>query len=80
VFISAVTQKGIMELKDLLWKALNAESNKIAAITHEESIVHRNKDISLLQHEMLVEGEDEEIEFLDDDEYEIEDYEEEEWD
>ena len=42
--------------------------------------MHRNKDISLLQHEMLVEGEDEEIEFLDDDEYEIEDYEEEEWD
>lgn len=80
VFISAVTQKGIMELKDLLWKALNAESNKIAAITHEESIVHRNKDISLLQREMEVEGEDDDIEFLDEDEYEIEDYEEEDWD
>jgi GTP-binding protein len=80
VFISAVAQKGITELKDLLWSALNAESNKIAAITHEESIVHRNKDISKLQYEMQDEGEDEDIEFLDEDEYEIEDYEEEEWD
>jgi GTP-binding protein len=80
VFISAVAQKGITELKDLLWAALNAESNKIAAITHEESIVHRNKDIALLQHEMQDEGEDEEIEILDEDEYEIEDYDEEEWD
>jgi GTP-binding protein len=79
VFISAVTQKGIMELKDLLWKALNAESNKIAAITHEESIVHRNKDVSMLQREMQIEGEDDEIEFLDEDEYEIEDWEEEDW-
>ena len=80
VFISAVAQKGITELKDLLWSALNAESNKIAAITHEESIVHRNKDIAKLQYEMQDEGEDDEIEFLDEDEYEIEDYEEEEWD
>jgi GTP-binding protein len=80
VFISAVAQKGITELKDLLWSALNAESNKIAAITHEESIVHRNKDIATLQYEMQDEGEDDEIEFLDEDEYEIEDYDEEEWD
>jgi GTP-binding protein len=80
VFISAVAQKGITELKDLLWTALNAESNKIAAITHEESIVHRNKDIAWLQHEMQDEGEDDEIEFLDEDEYEIEDIEEEDWD
>ena len=79
VFISAVAQKGITELKDLLWAALNAESNKIAAITHEESIVHRNKDITWLQHEMQDEGEDDEIEFLDEDEYEIEDWEEEDW-
>lgn len=42
--------------------------------------MHRNKDISLLQREMQIEGEDEDIEFLDEDEYEIEDYEEEEWD
>ena len=80
VFISAVAQKGITELKDLLWSALNAESNKIAAITHEERIVHRNKDITWLQHEMQDEGEDDEIEFLDEDDYEIEDYDEEDWD
>ena len=46
---------------------------------NEESIVHRNKDIALLQHEMQDEGEDEEIEFLDEGEYEIEDWEEEDW-
>ncbi len=74
IFISAVAQKGITELKDMLWTALNAESNKIAAITHEESIVHRNKDMAFLRDEMQDEGEDNEIEFLDDDEYEIEDW------
>lgn len=57
VFISAVAQKGLTELKDVLWQALNNESNKIAAITHEESIVHRNKDMGWLQEEMEEEGE-----------------------
>lgn len=57
VFISAVAQKGLTELKDVLWQALNNESNKIAAITHEESIVLRNKDMGWLQEEMEEEGE-----------------------
>lgn len=57
VFISAVAQKGLTELKDVLWQALNNESNKIAAITHEESIVHRNKDMGWLLEEMEEEGE-----------------------
>jgi len=67
VFISAVTGSGLAELKDLLWKAMNSESNKIAAITQQESIVHRNKDIYAFRQEMQDEGEDEEIEILDDD-------------
>ena len=35
VFISAVTGSGIEELKDLLWKELNAESNKLSNIVTE---------------------------------------------
>ena len=42
--------------------------------------VSQGKDIATLQYEMQDEGEDDEIEFLDEDEYEIEDYDEEEWD
>jgi len=29
IFISSVIQKGVQELKDLLWKVLNEENNKI---------------------------------------------------
>ncbi len=82
VFISAVAQKGLTELKDVLWQALNNESNKIAAITHGESIVHRNKDMGWLQEEMEEEGEaqpiivdDIEDTDLDDDEIEWIDFE-----
>ena len=59
-----------MELKDLLWAAMNSESNKLAAITHEEKIVHRNKDIAALQQELEDMGEDEEIEFIDEEDIE----------
>ena len=79
VFISAVTGDGLGELKDLLWKALNSESNKLAAITQQETIVHRNKDIAAFRQELLDEGEDEEIEILDDDFIEDADEEEENW-
>ena len=67
VFISAVTGSGLNQLKDLLWTALNSESNKLAAITQQETIVHRNKDLAAFRQELLDEGEDEEIEILDDD-------------
>lgn len=70
IFISAVAGFGISQLKDILWTALNSESNKLQAITQQESIVHRNKDLQWLQSEMQDEGEDEEIEFLDEDELE----------
>lgn len=79
VFISAVSGKGIVELKDVLWKAMNSESNKLQAIAHSDSIVHRNKDLSWLSAEMEDEGEDEEIEILDEEALEdideLEDYE-----
>lgn len=76
VFISAVAQKGLSELKDVLWAALNSESNKLQAITQQETIVHRNKDLSMLQQELEDMGEDEEIEFLDEEKMDIEDIEE----
>ena len=77
IFISAVAQRGLTELKDILWKALNSESNKLRAITQQETIVHRNKDLSKLQQELEDMGEDEDIEFIDEEEIEdIEDIEE----
>ena len=66
IFISAVANKGIAQLKDILWEALNSESNKLTAISQQESIVHRNKDLSYLRQEMEDMGEDEEIEFIED--------------
>jgi len=65
VFISAVAGQGIVQLKDLLWEALNCESNKLQAICQQDSLVHRNKDLEWLQQELADEGEDEEIEILD---------------
>ena len=74
VFISAVTGFGLDELKDVLWRELNAESNKLAAITTSESIVHRDKDMSVFADEMADEGEDEDIEYIDVEDADIEDY------
>lgn len=70
VFISSVTGFGLNELKDVLWEEMNSESNKIAAITTNESIVHQSKTFSHLQEEMAAEGEDVEIEFIDEDDIE----------
>ena len=82
VFISAVAQTGLDELKDVLWKELNSESNKLQEITAEDTLVHRDKEMSQFARELMEEGEDVElqdedemdddgIEILDD--YEIED-------
>lgn len=87
VFISAVTGKGIDELKDILWRELNAESNKLQNITKDDTLVHRDKDLSYLTQEVYDEDRDadaelevvEDIEDLEDyeieelDDYEIED-------
>ena len=69
VFISSVTGQGIQELKDLLWRELNAESNKLQSITSEDIIVHRDKDMTRFLAEMQAEGEDE-IEYIDEDDIE----------
>lgn len=70
VFISSVTGQGLSELKDLLWGALNAESNKLQVITAEDAIVHRDKDMIRFQDELRAEGEDDEIEYIDEDDVE----------
>ena len=70
VFISAVTGLGLDELKDVLWRELNAESNKLAALTAEDSLVHRDKDMSRFAEELANEGEDEDIEYVDIDDIE----------
>lgn len=79
VFISAVANQGMQELKDILWAALNSESNKLQAILDDERIVHKNKDLSWLHDELEAMGEDEDIEILEDadieDIEELEDYE-----
>ena len=75
VFISSVTGKGIDELKDILWTELNSESNKLLDITKDDTLVHRDKEMSRFKQEMLAEGEDDVIfieEEEDDDEFDIE--------
>ena len=79
VFISAVAQIGLNELKDVLWKELNSESNKLQEITAEDTLVHRDKDMSVLAREMLDEdvdgGDIADDEDFDDEIEELEDYE-----
>ena len=76
VFISAVANKGLDELKDVLWRELNAESNKLAAVMAEDTLVHRDKDMTRFAEELADEGEDENIEYVDEEDVEdIEDYE-----
>ena len=61
VFISAVTGKGIDELKDILWQELNSESNKLQEITAEDTLVHRDKDMTRFKEELADEDADEDI-------------------
>lgn len=77
VFISSVTRWGLDELKDVLWKELNSESNKLQEITSEETLVHRDKDMGAFAEELKSEGADidlsadaDEVEDLEDFEYE----------
>lgn len=75
VFISAPAQEGITELKDLIWKELNSESNKIVtAYGAKDSLVHRNMDIKTLSADFAGWDEDE----LVDNQYEADDFDEDE--
>ena len=67
VFISSVTGYGIDELKDILWRELNSESNKLQEITSEDTLVHRDKVISQLPSELKEEGMDDDVETVDTD-------------
>ena len=67
VFISAVTGYGLDELKDVLWRELNSESNKLQEITAEDTLVHRDKNIRGLKEELHDEDADE-IEIISDEE------------
>ena len=67
VFISSVTRYGIDELKDILWRELNSESNKLQEITSEDTLVHRDKVISQLPSELKEEGMDDDVETVDTD-------------
>ena len=77
VFISAVTGKGVDNLKDLLWEELNSESNKLQAISEGGTIIHRNRDTNLLAYD-FADWQDEELEKYSDgeeddwDDYDIE--------
>lgn len=53
IFISAVTGFGLERLKDILWTEMNNDSNKIAAITTQESIVHHAKDNLKIQEDFI---------------------------
>ena len=76
VFISAATGYGLDELKDVLWRELNAESNKLQTLLAEDSLVHRDKDMTQFAAELADEGEDEDIEYVDVEDFdELEDFE-----
>lgn len=75
VFISSVTGFGLNDLKDVLWKELNAESNKIAGVIAEDTIVHRDKDLSCLAAEVYDEDRDADEEIFGTDEGEEDDFE-----
>ena len=79
VFISAVTGQGITELKDMLWAAITAESNKIVVnpITHRPLDGHhrvREEDEFIFEQTPL--DNDDDFDYDDDDE----NYTEEDWD
>ncbi|MCF0236530.1 MAG: GTPase Obg, partial [Bacteroidaceae bacterium] len=77
IFISAVTGKNIMQLKDILWEELNSESNKLQSVAEGGSIVHRDREVAILDRDFhdwiddVVEVDDDDIEEIED--YEIED-------
>lgn len=60
VFISAVAQTGLQELKDILWKELNSESNKLRTI-REQLEMHHNLSKEELAEELEAAGEEEEL-------------------
>ena len=75
VFISSVTGKGVMQLKDVLWEELNSESNKLQSVSEGGSIVHRDREVLTLDSD-FEDWEDDQVEDVDVDDLEEFDYEE----
>ena len=77
-----MAQQGLQELKDVLWREMNSESNKIAAINTQDAIIRSTKTFAYMSDiEDDDEGwgdedhyDDEDIEYLDDDSIEDFDY------
>ena len=65
VFISAVTGLHLDELKDVLWRELNSESNKLQTIQADDRLVHRDKDMDTFAQELADEDADDDIEYVD---------------
>ena len=65
VFISGVTGLGLQQLKDVLWKELDSESNKLEATWSTEHLVHRSKDAAQLRNDLAAAGEDFDFEYED---------------
>ena len=65
MFISSVAQLHLQELKDLLWRELVKEENKLQAVPaeHIDRLVHRPKLAASLAEELALEGEDEDFDF-----------------
>ncbi|MEG1587161.1 MAG: GTPase ObgE [Bacteroidales bacterium] len=74
VFISSVINMGLTELKDILWKELNSETNKITTITHRNLDVAPSADDEDWDDEYIVDEDD----ILDEEDYEEYDWNEEE--
>lgn len=62
VFISSVTGMGVSDLKDLIWKEINKESNKIVEINHRPMYIAPIDELD--EEEFDFEEEDEEDEDL----------------
>ena len=77
VFNYTVKGVGLNQQKDVGWKEHNSESNKLQEIMAEDTLVHRDKDMSIFADEIKAEGADEDdIEFIDEDDVEdLEDFE-----
>lgn len=67
VFISAATGYGLDELKDVLWRHLNSESNKMRGTIDDDLIVHRDKDLAVLTAELQSADPDADAELMADD-------------
>lgn len=51
VFISAATTYGLEELKDVIWRELNSESNKLKSISADSKLVHRSLDVKKIEQD-----------------------------